>query len=256
MAGFGLADAQQAGPGRVLLEGVVEAQADEVVFAGDDAQGALIILFAEEVGHEEGDAALFHNAVKKLQSGPYVGAASFGLQAQHFANDEQDVGASFFWGDVFFDAVGEENDACFVVILGGGEGEGGADFRKEVAPQALAGAEKGRAADVYEQHERQLAFFFKELDIGVAGAGRNVPVNIAHIVAVLVGAHFAERHTFAFEGAVVFSRKEVLAQLARLVLNFAYLFEELFGVHDMWFEPFSTARAIFFGRFGLGCRQR
>ena len=76
-------------------------------------------------------------------------------------------------------------------------------------------------ADVDQQHHRQLALLLEHLHVGVGQSGGDVPVDIAHVVAILVFAHFAEHHTAPFEGRVVLAAEHLLREAAGLDFNLA-----------------------------------
>ena len=86
-----------------------------------------------------------------------------------------------------------------------GESEQGADLCDQFIFQLLYRSEEGGAAHVDQQHDGQFPFFFKDLDMRLAGTGRDVPVNITNVVSILIIAHLAEGHPPAFEGTVILS---------------------------------------------------
>ena len=153
------------------------------------------------------------------------------MEVQHLTDDVQDVLASLLGWNVFLYLVGEEHHPNFVVVLNGTESDCGGYLRHHVALQLSLRAEVERAADVDEQHDGQLALFLKDLDVGTVETCRHIPVNVAHVVAVLVLAHLAEGHTAPLEGGMVLPRKDVGAQSTGFDFNLPYLFQYLSGFH-------------------------
>ena len=78
---------------------------------------------------------------------------------------------------------------------------------------------KARTADIDKQHDREFAFFLEHLDVRLVVARRNVPVNVAYVVAILIFAHFREHHSPPFEGGMIFSGEDVLRQPAGFYFN-------------------------------------
>jgi hypothetical protein len=50
-------------------------------------------------------------------------------------------------------------------------------------------------------------------------ASRHVPVDVTHVIAILVFPHLCESHTPTLEGGMVLTGKDVLAQTASLDLD-------------------------------------
>ena len=124
----------------------------------------------------------------------------------------QYVALAFLRRDKFLHLVGEEDDAHLVVVLYGRESECRGYFGHRVTFHLVDRTEVTAATDIDEQHHRQLAFLFIDLDVGAVHARRYVPVDGAHVIAWLIFAHLAERHTTTFKLAVVFACEDILAQ--------------------------------------------
>ena len=127
--------------------------------------------------------------------------------------------AALLGRNVFLNAVREECHADLVVILDGREGDGGGNLGHHVALHLALRTEVQRATDVDHQHDGQLALLLEHLHVGAVEAGGHVPVDVAHVVAILVFAHLAEGHTPALEGRVVLPCEDVRTQAARLDFN-------------------------------------
>ena len=94
--------------------------------------------------------------------------------------------------DVVFDVAVKKHQADFVVAADGGKREQRAQFGGGLALGALARAEVLRGGDVGHQHERELAFLDVAFDERRAGAGGDVPIDRAHVVARHIGADLVE----------------------------------------------------------------
>ena len=153
-----------------------------------------------------------------------ISSMSCRLEANKFAYDAQYVAAAFFGRNEFLDAVAEHHHAHLVVVVYGREGQRGCNLGYKLRLVLAGGAEDVRATNIDEEHHRQFAFLFEHLDVGVVETRGDVPVDVAHIVAVLVFSHLAECHTAAFECTVVFAREHLLRQTSRANLNPPHLF--------------------------------
>ena len=78
-----------------------------------------------------------------------VGALGDGLEEEDFANQAESMASTSAGRDEEFVAVGEEEEADFVVVLHGTEGEDCGDFGCEF-PLGAGGAENAGGADVDE----------------------------------------------------------------------------------------------------------
>ena len=142
------------------------------------------------------------------------------------------MGAPFLGRDELLDAVAEEDDAHLVVVGYGAESQRGGHLGGEFLLELVVGAEAVASAHVHQQHHRQLAFLLEHLDVGVRQTRRHVPVDAAHVVAVLVFAHLAEHHAATLERRVVLAAEHLLRQPPRLDFNLADLLYYIF-VHSL-----------------------
>ena len=152
-------------------------------------------------------------------------------EVDYLADDEQDMLLPLLRWDIFLDFVREKDDSDLVVILHRGESEGGGDLRHHLLLLLADGTEIARAADIYEQHERKLALLLVDLDIWSVVAGGDIPVDIADIIAGLILSDLGEDDAATLEGAVIFARKDILAQAFRLDLNLSDLLQKFFCIH-------------------------
>jgi hypothetical protein len=191
------------------------------VSAGGDAQGRFVAL-GQKIGKHKADTPFFHYPAKVFESLPDIRSRVLRLEIQELSYDVQDVLPPLLGRNKPLDLIAEKEDTYFVVIVNGRKGQGGSYLDDDLRFQLLLGAEKSRAGDIDQQHDGQFTFFLKHFHVGFAGAGSHVPVDISHIVTVLIVAYLTERHTPTLKGTVVFTRKEVLAQSLRLDLDPPY----------------------------------
>src|SRR6266850_1731966 len=95
------------------------------------------------------------------------------------------------------DAVGEGDEADAVVVLDRREGQERANLRLDFALELPFGPELPRAGEVDQEDDGQLALLHVFLDVRVAHARGDVPVDAADVVTELVFAHFGELHPAA-----------------------------------------------------------
>lgn len=179
---------------------VVDLQGADVVLAAGDEQLLAVVALVEEVAQQENRGAFLECVGQVFQCLPYVRVLACGLELQQFSDDEEDVFASLLGGDELFHVVGEEDYAYLVVVLYGGEGDGGRYLCHHVALGLVLCAEVEAARHVHQQDYRQLSFLLEHLYVCSVEAGGYVPVYVTHVVAILVFSHFAERHASSLEG--------------------------------------------------------
>src|SRR6185436_6553580 len=88
---------------------------------------------AEEVGHQENDAALGDGALQVLERGGDVGAATLRREVEHLAHDAQDVVLPLAGPEELLDPVAEGDETDPVVVLDRREGQNRADLRLDLA---------------------------------------------------------------------------------------------------------------------------
>ena len=126
--------------------------------------------------------------------------------------------------NVLLYAIREEDDTYLVIVLNGTEGECGSNLSSQIALHLLHRTEIERPADVYEQHHRQFPFLFKHLDVRLMKAGGHVPVDVSHIIAILIFAHLGKGHSPTLEGRMILTCEDVLTQSASLDFYLPNLF--------------------------------
>ena len=161
----------------------------------------------------------------------HIGAAPRRFVGKDFADDPQDVRAALARRDVAFHALGEEKESDVVVVAGGGK----ADQRGQLGGQlAFAGTMRAdvlRGGGVDHEEQRHLALLHEFLDVGDTGAGGDIPVDAADVVAGGVGPDLVEVHAPPLEDRVVLAGEDILHQPRRAQLDSADVLEPLAGDH-------------------------
>ena len=211
------------------------------MFVVGDGQRLAVVMLIDKVTHQEGGAALLQGTGHVFQHHVDVGAGPFGLEVEQFADNEEDVLAALLGRDKLLHFVAEEDDTHLVVVLDGREGYGGTDFGHHLALGNAHSTKILAAAHVHEKHHREFAFLLIDLDIGAVVARGDIPVDVAHVITVLVLAHLAESHTPALESRVVLAGEYVLRQALCLDFYLADLAQQLISIHFLClFEIYSN----------------
>ncbi len=231
LAGLRIFQLDQADVRQFHLARVGDGDRHQVMAAVGNAQ-RLFIAGGNKIRHQKHHGAPRDDAIQIFQRQADVGALSLRLMIQQLAQHPQHVALAFFRRHEFLDAVGENNQADLVVVLDRRERQQGAQFGGDVGLHALEGAELAGGAGIDEQHHGQLALFFEDFHVRVAGARRHVPVDGADVVADHVFAHFGELHAAAFEDRVILAGEHVVHDAARGDLDALDFFEDFFWNHD------------------------
>ena len=80
------------------------------------------------------------------------------------------------------------------------------------------------AAHVNQQHDGEFSLFLEYLHVRVIQSSRDVPVDAAHVITILVFTHLAESHAPSLECTMVFAGKELARKTSCLDLDFSNLF--------------------------------
>jgi hypothetical protein len=160
-----------------------------------------------------------------------VGALRLRLEGEDLGDEGEHVLLALLGRHELLDAIGEDDEPDAIVVLDGGEGEQRRHLGGDLALGLLARAEGARAAGVDQQHHRHLALLDEELDVGLAHARRDVPVDEADVVAGLILAHLGEGHAQALEDRVVGAGQLVLRLSRRHDLDAADLLYQLARQH-------------------------
>ena len=194
------------------------------MFLVGNLQLMLEILMIVEVADYESRAVAFHHAGEIFQGAADVGTLALRLEVEHFPDDIENMLSSFLRRNVLLDTVREEDDTYLVIVLNGTEGECGSNLSSQIALHLLHRTEIERPADVYEQHHGKFPFLFKHLDVRLMKAGGHVPVDVSHIIAILIFAHLSKGHSPTLEGRMILTSEDVLTQSASLDFYLPNLF--------------------------------
>jgi hypothetical protein len=160
---------------------------------------------------------------------------------EQLLDDREHVLAAAAGRDEHLDLVGEADQADAVVVADRREGEGGGEAGDEVALVEVAAAEVEAGRHVDEEHHRQLALLGEQLDVGLAGAGGDVPVDRAHVVAGGVLADLGEGDALALEDGLVRAGEVLVDQARGLDLDATDLAQQL-GVRALASSRACSAR--------------
>ena len=137
-----------------------------------------------------------------ILASPRTGIDRFGsglAAREHLADHAQRVLAALARRDVEVGAAVEQQQADLVAVLDRAHREQRRQLDRGLELAAPARAEVLRRADVDQQHHRQLALLDEPLDVRLAGARGDVPVDRADVVAGHVRAHLVELHAASLE---------------------------------------------------------
>ena len=105
----------------------------------------------------------FHRTDHELQRNADVGTVAFRFEIKQLADYEKYVLAPFLRRYVFLYFVAEKHHSDFILVLDGGEGKGGGDFRDELALHRAYRTEIAAVGNVDKQQHGQLALLFVDL---------------------------------------------------------------------------------------------
>ena len=71
-------------------------------------------------------------------------------------------------------------------------------------------AKRARSTHIDQEHHRKFALLLIDLDIGLRGACRHVPIDIAHIITRTILPDFGKRHTSPSESSMILSGKDLV----------------------------------------------
>ena len=191
---------------------VVHLNGHDIVLAVGDCQCLAEVALVNEVAEHKACAAALDYLRQIFHRLADIRPLALGLEIQQFTYDVEDVLAAFLGRDKLLDMIREEDDPDLVVVLNGAEGQRGGNLSDHVPFSLHGAAEIQTTTDVHQKHHRQLAFLLENLDIRFVEAGRDIPFNVAYVVAVLVLSHLAEGHATPFERRVVLSRKDIAGE--------------------------------------------
>ena len=138
----------------------------------------------------------------------------------------------------------EREEADLVAVLDRGEGQQRTELDRGLELAAPARAELLRGRDIDEQHHGELALLDESLDVRLAGARGDVPVDRADVVAGDVRTHLVELHAAPFEHGEIRTRHHVGDLPTGDELDALDGLRDLSGEHDYGTGMFSRIWAI------------
>ena len=105
--------------------------------------------------------------------------------------------------------------AYFIAVPDGGGGEHTGGFRSEFALGIRHRTEVRGGADIDHEQDREFAFFGEEFHMGFSGAGGDVPINGADVVAGNVVSNTIKIHAAALEDTGVAPGERIIDETIR-----------------------------------------
>ena len=230
-AALGVLQLDDAHVGKLRLAGIVDADAHQVVLAPGDLQRVvqrrLVAGRVHEVREDEGRAALLVDIRQETHRLREFRARGFGAEADQFADDHQNMVAALLRGMNFSIRSEKKMQPTLSLFCAAEKASTAAISVMMFFFQPVGRTEHARGRHVDQQHHRQFAFLLVDLDVGFARAGRDVPVDVPHVVARTVLPHFGKRHAPPAESRMVLSGEDLVGKTAGLDLDLADAFENI-----------------------------
>ena len=189
------------------------------MFTVGNRQGVLKTILIDKVGYQESRTTFLYGVGQEFQNLADIRLRILWLEVDQFANDIKNMFFPLLRRNKFLDLIREKHHTDLIVILYSRKSQCRSDLRNNLFLHYVHGTKVSTTRYIDQQHHGQFALFFEHLYIRAHIAGGHVPVDIADIVAVLILAYFAERHTTTFKGRVVLSCKNIAGQAAGLYFN-------------------------------------
>ena len=219
---FRVFQGDEADVSQAVFQGVAQVYGDDVVpLVGHVQFRAVRPGVGDKVADQKEDAAPLENLVDGVQGQFDVCACAFGFEGEQFPHQAQDVFAPFARRDEQLNPVGEDEQAHFVVVGGGGEGEYGRNLRRHFPLKPVHRAKIFRRAHVHHEHHRQFPLFHVPLDVRRAGASGYVPVNGTNLIAGLVRPYLVKLHPLPLKDRMVLPGKRIIHHPPRPQFNAA-----------------------------------
>jgi len=173
-------------------------------------------------------------------------------EGDQVADHPERVGTPLGRPDDELHSVREDEGSHAVVVPCGGERQHGGDFDGE-AGLGVGTAELQRAGLIDHEQQRHLPLLVVGLHEGMPHPGRDVPVDRAEVVALLVGPDLRELDSLPAEHRPVLARQQRVDEPAGAQLDPLHL-PERFGGHDQPASaaPRRTGPPTIFSRVGHG----
>ena len=186
MTGFRITHVHQSHVRKLFHTTVVHLHSHHIVFPVGNRQRILEITFVNKVAQHKGRTAFLQHIRQVLDGTLQIGALTFRLEIKQFTNDIQNMLAALLGRDKFLDTVGKENHADFIIVLNGGKGDCSRNLRHHFFLQLLNGTKVQTVGHVHQQHDRKFTFFLKDFHEWFVEASGHIPVNIAHVIPILI----------------------------------------------------------------------
>src|SRR5690606_12243859 len=205
----------------------------------------------EEIAQDEDHGPMAQHAAGVIQSAGELGAAAAWLEDEYVADQAQHVPPPLLGRDEVLDVVREDEQPDAIVVPDGRQREHGGDLRGQLGLEAAPRAELLRAREVHDEQDRELPLLDVLLDIRMAHPGRDVPIDGADVVALLVRPHLAELHPPAAEDREVSPAEQRVHPAASAQLDQPDLVQD-FAWYAGPVVPVTDARPVVPGRRGAG----
>ena len=215
MSGLGIAHLHQSHIGQLCHPTVIHLDGHHIMLAVGNGERTGEISGINEVAQYKGCATLFQHIGQILYGHLHVRPPAFGLEIKQFADDVEDMFLSLLGRNELLNPVRKEHDTNLIIVLNGRKSKRGSNLCLHLLLHLPHRTKIEAGRNIHHEHHRHFAFFLEHLDVGFAHAGRHVPVNVAHIIAILILAHLRESHTPPLEGRMVLASKEVAGESAR-----------------------------------------
>src|ERR1700741_3556352 len=107
--------------------------------------------------------------------------------------------SSFFRWNIFFYFITEKDHAYFIIIIDRAEGEYRSYLCNNIAFASLCCPKQATGADIHQQVNNQLSFFFKYFGKRMRETRAYIPINKTDIITMIILAHFAKAHPLSFK---------------------------------------------------------
>ena len=205
--------------------------------------GTAVLVHIDHIRQKECRASLLDGICQIAERLRDICTVGCRLELDYLTDDMEQMASSFLRRNELLDLVAEEQGTDLVIVYDGGERQHCSNLRKHVLPAGTHRTEKPRTADIHKKHHGQFPLLFKDLHIRRTEARSDVPVHIAHIIAILVLAHLAECHTTALEGRMVLTGEYLMRQSPGLDLYLPDLLQKVVCTHSFHYGT-STAFMI------------
>jgi hypothetical protein len=194
LAGLGVLHRHQADVGQVHLERVEQAHRRHLVALRELAEGAFPARRADEVGDDEDRRAALDRALRRQQQLAQVGraAGALGRARRHPLQQVEDVDAAAARRQHGVDVVAVEEGADAVAVAREQARQHGDELARDGALGEAVGAEVDARREVDQEPRRELAVLGELAHVRRLQPRRDVPVDVADVVVVLVLAQVGE----------------------------------------------------------------